>query len=115
MHRTILSFVPPQPNSILKKNNPIGCGTAPGNLVYIYLLSVNRYGILNDIATLGHVGKTQYYSQSDLTSHTHSRLKYAKYLPISKKLNNILSIKTFYIILFLFQTPGNDYTYEGFT
>ena len=33
MHRTILSFVQPQPNSIQNKNNPIGCGTAPGNLV----------------------------------------------------------------------------------
>ena len=25
-------------NSIKNKNNPIGCGTAPGNLVYIFLL-----------------------------------------------------------------------------
>ena len=33
MHRTIISFVQPQPNSIQNKNNPIGCGTAPGNLV----------------------------------------------------------------------------------
>ena len=32
MHRTIISFVQPQPNSIQNKNNPIGCGTAPGNL-----------------------------------------------------------------------------------
>ena len=32
MHRTI-SFVQPQPNLIQNKNNPIGCGTAPGNLV----------------------------------------------------------------------------------
>ena len=35
MHRTIISFVQPQPNSIQNKNNPIGCGTAPGNLVYL--------------------------------------------------------------------------------
>ena len=33
MHRTIIIFVQPQPNSIQNKNNPIGCGTAPGNLV----------------------------------------------------------------------------------
>ena len=33
MHRTINSFVQPQPNSIQNKNNPISCGTAPGNLV----------------------------------------------------------------------------------
>ena len=31
---TIISFVQPQPNSIQNKSNPIGCGTAPGNLVY---------------------------------------------------------------------------------
>ena len=35
MHRTIISFVQPQSNSIQNKNNPIGCGTAPGNLVMI--------------------------------------------------------------------------------
>ena len=35
MHRTIISFVQPQPNSIQNNNNPIGCGTAPGNLVSI--------------------------------------------------------------------------------
>ena len=35
MHRTIISFVQPQPNSIQNKNNPIRCGTAPGNLVII--------------------------------------------------------------------------------
>ena len=29
----IISFVQPQPNLIQNKNNPIGCGTAPGNLV----------------------------------------------------------------------------------
>ena len=33
MHRTIIRFVQPQPNSIQNKNNTIGCGTAPGNLV----------------------------------------------------------------------------------
>ena len=38
MHKTIMSFVQPQPNSIQNKNNPIGCGTAPGNLV-LYKLS----------------------------------------------------------------------------
>ena len=32
-HRTIISFVQPLPNSIQNKNNPIGCGTAPGILV----------------------------------------------------------------------------------
>ena len=36
-HRTLISFVQPQPNSIQNKNNPIGCGTAPGNLVYFFL------------------------------------------------------------------------------
>ena len=35
MHRTIISFVQPQPNSIQNKNNPIGCGTAPGNLHHL--------------------------------------------------------------------------------
>ena len=33
MHRTIISFVQPQSNSIQNINNPIGCGIAPGNLV----------------------------------------------------------------------------------
>ena len=33
INRTIISFVQPQPNSIQNKNNPIGCGTVPGNLV----------------------------------------------------------------------------------
>ena len=33
MHRTIISFVQPQPISIQNKNSPISCGTAPGNLV----------------------------------------------------------------------------------
>ena len=37
INRTIISFVQPQPNSIQNKNNQIGCGTAPGNLVIIYL------------------------------------------------------------------------------
>ena len=39
MHRTIISFVQPQPNSIKNKNknNPIGCGTAPGNLVFTFI------------------------------------------------------------------------------
>ena len=42
MHRTIINFVQPQPNSIQNKNNPIGCGTAPGNLVEtIVLFSLN--------------------------------------------------------------------------
>ena len=34
--RTIINFVQPQPNSIQNKNNPISCGTAPGNLVKYY-------------------------------------------------------------------------------
>ena len=42
MHRTIISFVQPQPNSIQNKNNPIGCGTAPGNLLCPYFVSRNR-------------------------------------------------------------------------
>ena len=37
MHRTIISLVQPQPNPIQNKNNPIGCGTAPGNLVHIFV------------------------------------------------------------------------------
>ena len=32
-----ISFVQPQPNSIQNKNNPIGCGTAPDNLVLVFL------------------------------------------------------------------------------
>ena len=36
MHRTIISFVQPQPNSIQNKNNLISCGTAPGNLVFSF-------------------------------------------------------------------------------
>ena len=41
MHRTIISFVQPQPNSIQNKNNPIGCGTAPGNLVLFIYQAIN--------------------------------------------------------------------------
>ena len=40
MHRTTISFVQPQPNSIQNKNNPIGCGTAPGNLVKATLVTI---------------------------------------------------------------------------
>ena len=40
--RTIISFVQPQPNSIENKNNPIGCGTAPGNLVLEILSEDNN-------------------------------------------------------------------------
>ena len=37
MKSKIISFVQPKPNSIQNKNNPIGCGTSPGNLVlFIY-------------------------------------------------------------------------------
>ena len=36
INRTIISFVQPQPNAIQNKNNPIGCGTVPGNLVGHY-------------------------------------------------------------------------------
>ena len=41
--RTIISFVQPQPNSIQNKNNPIGCGTAPGNLVSSFALFFFMY------------------------------------------------------------------------
>ena len=45
MHRIIIGFVQPQPNSIENKNNSIGCGTALGNLVqeyYIILVFFSR-------------------------------------------------------------------------
>ena len=38
MHRTIISFVQPHPNSIQNKNNTILCDTAPGNLVFSFFL-----------------------------------------------------------------------------
>ena len=54
--RTIISFVQPQPNSIQNKNNPIGCGTAPGNLVRTFdgkknLIRVVRVKIMNQFCS----------------------------------------------------------------
>ena len=43
MHRTKIRFVQPQPNSKQNKNNPIGCGTVPGNLVSIFSCQLISY------------------------------------------------------------------------
>ena len=56
MHRTIISYVQPKPNSIQNKNNPIGCGTAPGNLVRTFdgkknLIRVVRVKIMNQFCS----------------------------------------------------------------
>ena len=42
IHAQNNNFVQPQPNSIQNKNNPIGCGTVPGNLVCYNLPARNN-------------------------------------------------------------------------